>query len=334
MKVGIISYLPSDSRRNSRILNHKTQLEWIQRNILNAYIVVVAQNYEDCDYSDLVDEYIKIDHPIGPGAARNILLNYLYDSNDDWMVLMDDNKVLDDFYDGVGLINYIDKNPDCVDLDMIVGINPLLTSFKFSKLKNKEKTEKYWSFGCGTKGMQVCLFRNLNKKYNKKIYQVDDKFVNGSNIMHEDIIFSYDMIYNGFKLAACTDMIYKHINLGKNSCSTAFNANNISESAKMHNNANYLTKLYLKEKFNVPYTDDFLKDISNEDFQNFSSAKKKELQDMSAHISKKWMTEHNKYAKEYKNILIQRPTPYIFKEKELKVRRHGKMLVYGKDIIK
>ena len=98
MIFGITSYLPEDEHlRCKRLKGHRKQLEFFREVLPDVPIYVVAQNYKDTDYTiDDKIHYLVFESGIGPANARNELLKLFYNSNEDFMYMLDDDIV---FYD-------------------------------------------------------------------------------------------------------------------------------------------------------------------------------------------------------------------------------------------
>ena len=111
MIIGIISYLPMDKNvRQKRLEAHHKQLQLLSQ--LNCKMFIVAQNYTDEDYCKNNNiKYFKFDKGIGPSKARNILLDYFYNSDEDWMLMCDDDRYFYDYYDIFTFFNELQTNP-------------------------------------------------------------------------------------------------------------------------------------------------------------------------------------------------------------------------------
>ena len=76
MRVGIISYLPRNEKREAR--KHEIDRAFENLKLVlpeDVKIYVVAQCYDESDYKEGIN-YIKFDTGIGPSRARNKLLKF------------------------------------------------------------------------------------------------------------------------------------------------------------------------------------------------------------------------------------------------------------------
>lgn len=106
---GIISYIPENEPfTEKRIQNHRKQLDWLESFVEDeAKIYRVENMWTDSEQyqplrrtSRIQIKSIPVDIPLFPGANRNILLHRLYESDADWLICMDDDRALYDYYDG------------------------------------------------------------------------------------------------------------------------------------------------------------------------------------------------------------------------------------------
>lgn len=93
----IPSYYPTEAKRKAaRVSAHKIQMDWIEQNMPEVNVLVVAQNYKDEDYSLTSNprvSYIKHETGIGLCAARNELFEAFYKSDYEWGIFTDDDCV-------------------------------------------------------------------------------------------------------------------------------------------------------------------------------------------------------------------------------------------------
>lgn len=192
MIFGITSYLPEDEHlRSKRLKGHRKQLEFFRKVLPDVPIYVVAQNYKDTDYT--VDEkihYLVFESGIGPANARNELLKLFYNSNEDFMYMLDDDIVFYDYYNILEFFNELHTKPSkYYSLDVV-----------FSKLAQRQpfKKDNYeqplnldnWLFvdNQGMHSNSSILLKNLKKHHNMEIYynNLDVNKLEG----HEDMDFN------------------------------------------------------------------------------------------------------------------------------------------------
>jgi len=93
----IIAYHGTDPEtRQIRSDNHNKQIEfWIDYDS-EIIIRILAQDFLSNEYWDHPRvEYIdRLDSPIPPASARNVLLNHFYDGNEDWAIFADSDAIL------------------------------------------------------------------------------------------------------------------------------------------------------------------------------------------------------------------------------------------------
>ena len=93
----IISYHGSDPEvRQKRLDNHNKQIDWWLNydELINIYIL--AQDYQPSEYwnHSRVHYIDRLDAPVPPASARNILLNHFYDTDDRWAIFADSDAIL------------------------------------------------------------------------------------------------------------------------------------------------------------------------------------------------------------------------------------------------
>ena len=130
--IGIISYYPDNEYlRTRRIQAHKNQIDWLTNLFKDEKITIVSQNYNETDYiiKDNI-QYIKYDKGIGPGKARNVILEKFYNSNDDTLFLLDDDIMMYDYYNVTPLLLDFYYNSSNYKMDAIIPNNPEFMPFK------------------------------------------------------------------------------------------------------------------------------------------------------------------------------------------------------------
>ena len=93
----IIAYHGSDPEtRQKRSDNHNKQIEWWLDYDSEIEIRILAQDFVEDEYWDnpRVKYIDRLANPTPPAAARNILLNHFYDTNEQWAVFADSDAIL------------------------------------------------------------------------------------------------------------------------------------------------------------------------------------------------------------------------------------------------
>ena len=93
----IIAYHGTDPEtRQIRSDNHNKQIEFWLDYDSEIVIRILAQDFSANEYWDHPRvEYIdRLDSPIPPASARNVLLNHFYDGNEDWAIFADSDAIL------------------------------------------------------------------------------------------------------------------------------------------------------------------------------------------------------------------------------------------------
>ena len=130
---GVISYLPDNNIRDKRLKAHYIQMEWLSRVLPNIPTVRVYQNWREdkIPNAPTANDIVKtFNVGIGPSRARNIILEYFYASNFDWLMLCDDDSYLYDYYEPEMFLEEISETDKFNYLGIIVPLNPRVTPFK------------------------------------------------------------------------------------------------------------------------------------------------------------------------------------------------------------
>ena len=93
----IIAYHGTDPEtRQIRSDNHNKQIEFWLDYDSEIVIRILAQDFVETEYWDNPRvEYIdRLDSPIPPASARNVLLNHFYDGDEDWAIFADSDAIL------------------------------------------------------------------------------------------------------------------------------------------------------------------------------------------------------------------------------------------------
>lgn len=257
MIVGIISYLPDNEHtRQKRITAHRKQLDLLLK--LGCNIYIVAQNYKNKDefvYNPNI-YYFNYEQGIGPSQARNVLLQYFYNSNEDWMLMCDDDAYYYNYYDIDVFFEELKTNPNKFNkLDLIRGKFASKIPFK-KTIYGEPLNRKYYLFKDENSvgSIAMCILKNFKKYYNKEFYLQDSNVSEGQG--YEDRNFCCDLKLNGIKTHVLQTFIMTTYNYTDNS--TLFNT--YEDRMKVHesNSNNSLnrykdTDFYVNGKMNPKY---------------------------------------------------------------------------------
>lgn len=208
--VGIIAYIPNDERlRKIRIDCHKKQLEWIRTEFCKNVeydIMGVYQNYTEQEVPENVD-IVKL-HLEGIGAprARNEILDEFYKDNKyDVCVVLDDDRLLYNYYDMTmflpDLLNMKDERIKC-----IMPLDPRFSPFKQINYKQKQVIEENWVLKKTTTSASGVFILHKNiKPY--KIYFEDLRSNLGQG--YDDGDFLFKMLDKNIPPYRCYQLIIK-----------------------------------------------------------------------------------------------------------------------------
>lgn len=225
--LGIISYCPTDPViREARLKLHRMQLDWLETFLVDVphLIYRVEQCYDDEFTMVLSSDKLRIismsfDSQLGPSMARNRLLEALYIFKYDWMIYMDDDRVLYPHYGAEQFLTECEFNPAMHKLaeqgTLITGVCPAMKPFKkanadFNKLY---PISDYWNLVKGQLDgfLQIALIPNLNK-FGKELVWFDediDLAALKSGSIQEDVKFELDWCQAGYPAAINQMMIVK-----------------------------------------------------------------------------------------------------------------------------
>jgi len=205
LRVGVISYLPNqDNRGKRKTLVHKTLADIRTIVPYNIPITIIAQNYDEGDeYVADGITYIHHREGIGQSAARNQLLEDFYNSDDDFLLYMDDDTSFYNRYNVIGLFEALHNHPDWFNqVDVFTGIEGRFTPF--TEANAKLDLEQQWVFKAmpvSTAGELRCI-RNLKKYYGETAYYKQGIHLGDNTIFNfgEDLYFrlEYSTKYNFF----------------------------------------------------------------------------------------------------------------------------------------
>lgn len=213
----IISWMGKSSVLEKRLKAHNKQIDWlIERDIKP---VVFTQEWKEEWYRSGV-EYIKWNGPrLFPGAARNFLLEHLYNSDENFSIFADDDSILYDntqHCDGKDFIDIFNKIDikDLNNIDSFLPISPRQSPFTEMYKRNEDKLKKYLWFKLAhrAKGSWFVL-RNMKKFYDKEYYIKDELFVreDGSMVGGEDNHFVLSLLNDGYGCYELQNIILNEI---------------------------------------------------------------------------------------------------------------------------
>ncbi len=203
MYIGIISYYPQNDTKEKRKQVHKLQVDWL-RSIygINTEIHVVAQGYMEEDYLPDIN-YMKAEKPLGGSIARNWILKDFYSTDEDYLLIMDDDTITYPYYDMNTFLLEFKTNPQkyIKDIDMAVATYPAYFPFKKSIYEDKNNLSHYkFIKKPHVINMSIMFLKNLKKYYDKELY-FDEKIVLPPDfeLTMEDTDFGLNCILSGLK---------------------------------------------------------------------------------------------------------------------------------------
>ena len=225
--IGVICYMPDTVQNmDARMKAHATQLEWLKSwmkpdDVLHRVESAWTPGF---DYSAINPEGLNIDHiqvPAAyPGGNRNVLLDLLYNSDADWLICMDDDRMLYPHYAGESFFDDL-QSPTGIEFakngTMIKILLPIMQPFRKTNSAYPFKKESWWIEKVTPNGnLQICCIPNLVKYGRKPIYfnaetscQLGDP--------PEDLSFEIDWVSAKNGLARNNMLIMKEIGGGENS---------------------------------------------------------------------------------------------------------------------
>lgn len=182
LRIGIISYLPRNEKRELRKKETRRAFDNLMKVVpKDCQVYCVAQCYDEEDYLPNVN-YIKFDEGIGPSRARNALLDAFYKSEDDFMLYIDDDNYIYDRYNVKHLFQEIHEYPDKFKLvDMFCGIHGRFSPF--TKENEQLDLNHFYHFKqmpFQTTG-ELRILRNL-RKYGKELIYYDPECKVGEDL--------------------------------------------------------------------------------------------------------------------------------------------------------
>jgi len=227
----IFSYLPEDQevreKRKAALLWQKDQItKYFPNNrfnyVLQGFTEQDKEILQTSNYTIITDSK----EPLGISKARNIALEFLYNSDSDFGIFLDDDSFFiskedqimrnsretDDRDSTVNIIN----NMFCGEADLFVPVNAAM--FPWKRLYNTFVFHfSNYVWGTRTNKLKAsCFFlKNINKYYKKKVY-FDETFR-----VLEDEDFAMNLISNGLKTFTINNLLLVEKN---RNCSTLFDS--------------------------------------------------------------------------------------------------------------
>lgn len=257
--IGIISYLPQvdENLRNRRLKNHIIQLEWLAKVFPDEIFNVVAQGYTPQDIEAVsrfnINHY-QFETGIGSHKSRNLLLKQFYESGDTWLLLLDDDVLLYDYYDADEFLHdvYCGKY-DKYNFDIILPVMPEHTPFKELNLKNRIDTQYVLSKSPVNNCPNLMLMRStIQDRY------FDDTIdLKKEDAIPDDSKFIVDLVASGYKVNRADFMIKKSLDILQSVIYSTTERENKAEHALLVNNLKkYVHDRYKQDslrKFNAVY---------------------------------------------------------------------------------
>lgn len=230
--IGIISYLGKDVPfRDSRIQMHQKQLKDIaedfkyMQSVCSETAVPIVRIEQEWDeevheqiksYEDGLNIESVVTERLNPGAARNMLLKRLYESDNDWLICSDDDHWLYPKYRGVELIWDLNKGTDGYTNQMLkqgIGFSAFPAYWEgYQKDVNAwGKSATHWLF-TKTKhpgAMPLCAIPNIKKYFGIELYFNENTDCYSYQAPPEDLQFYIDWLNHGFKWMDSMCMIAK-----------------------------------------------------------------------------------------------------------------------------
>lgn len=229
--VATLSYLPDDlSNLEKRMSYHAQQLRWLESLGLDFEYLRVESAWGEAARSnpELVPKLNYKALVRGPqpcGLNRTNILEYFYETDYDWLMCLDDDRMLYPHYSPRNFIRDL-NTPDFKKLaeegHLIVCLDPIYMPFKKENYA-WEHHETHWHFrtevphGC----LQVCFIPNLKKFGFPEIYF--DRVTRAQmNEAPEDLKFEVDWLKEKHPIIKCNNLIMKEIGQQSGNGSTIY----------------------------------------------------------------------------------------------------------------
>lgn len=215
--IGIISYLPSDvSTRSKRIQSHAKEMKRLNELYPDVDIVEINQHYEPSDikFFDRIGcngkrNYIhNMSGKLGISGARNFLLKQFYESDKDFIMLMDDDTMIYPYYDSSRFLKDLYDNVSPRSVGIIRPLNPVIQPFKLENYKRRDEIHDFWvlntSMGIMPGGM--IILSNIKKYHGVEIY-FDENMRSYEGEGYEDLDFVFQLRRYNIPSHRCSQII-------------------------------------------------------------------------------------------------------------------------------
>lgn len=204
IEIFVISWFGRDEIREKRKELHQKQIDWFHEKWPDINVNIFAQEYENNEYLKNVN-YIKNSYVdiLSPGAARNELLKYFYNSNVDFGLFFDNDAVLYDHGDGSGFLNLFQANfKKYNDIDCFFPINPAMKGFKDMHATDKFQNNHVFYRNLQLKGTMFGL-RNIKKYYDLELFMIPEMPTS------EDVEFAHQLLVNNLSCYEFQNIVLK-----------------------------------------------------------------------------------------------------------------------------
>lgn len=217
MMFGCISYLPDDGR--IRAVRWKTTRKCLENLCMvagwvDAPLHLVTTNWRDTELSqvshlNIVVHKVPMEHR-GAAVSRNVLLRLLYSSDDDYMLICDDDANIYPYYNLQEFIQSLNSTPQKYLEKRVLHICAHLANSAPFKEKNMKDPEfcSNWVFTSGGDHAGRCpqIFANFRKHLGQEIYQREYLY-NELHLGGEDGCFDLDLMGAGVVAYTLTSFI-------------------------------------------------------------------------------------------------------------------------------
>lgn len=216
LMIGMISYLPDDEPRRSirwkqtikTIKNVCMVASWIGRNLDLAITNWKEKEFKEAEGLNISFHTIPLEER-GVAKSRNTLLKAFYDSDFDYLLMCDDDIAFYPHYDIENFFHLINEEPQRLLNAGLYYICAVLASYAPYKEKNMNDRdfENNWVFTAGgnTAGMCPQIFVNLKKYFDTEIYQKE--VLNKMGMGGDDTVYTIELMEMGLMPYTLTSLI-------------------------------------------------------------------------------------------------------------------------------
>lgn len=254
MMIGVVSYLPNDDIvRPRRIEAQKSQIPYLCGLWEGAKPVIVAQNYKEEDYAELGKlgsvEYLKYSQGIGPSNARNVLLEKFYASDEDWLLMCDDDSISYPYYQSAEFLKDVHENPKkFLGVDAFMAIEPNYHPFKQRVFEDKANLTHYkFTPRELNSGCMIGVMKNIYKHHEQKLF-FDPELKPAEGKGREDIDFLMRWLKLGYSWYVMETWVKKTINFD---FSSIFGSDIKSRDKVLRQCLEYMVDKYAKDGMSI-----------------------------------------------------------------------------------